>query len=200
MFFVQNAIEYFCLYKCRTQTKCRFQRVFSDTLPSSHTSFLSRSSIKTSALAVGKHLCYICTVTVRQKLSVNLSAAYDKSIVTAVFSDNRFYIVNNLRAVTFKIFIGCKYNIFRFLSGFALWKLSNVFLPITTVLPIVFSLKNSIFLGYAGTANSYLCQCPTFHQPAAIIFILFHQEISIPVPYGSVLAQSMNDFDHSVNL
>ena len=69
-------------------------------------------------IAVGKHLCYICTVTVRQKLSVNLSAAYDKSIVTAVFSDNRFYIVNNLRAVSLKIFIGCKYNVFSIFKRF----------------------------------------------------------------------------------
>ena len=40
-------------------------------------------------IAVGKHLCYIRTVAVRQKLSVNLSAAYDKCIVTAVFFNYR---------------------------------------------------------------------------------------------------------------
>lgn len=131
-------------------------------------------------IAVGKHLCYIRTVAVRQKLSVNLSAAYDKSIVITVFFNYRFYIVNNLRAVTLKIFIGCKYNIFRFLSGFALGKLSNVFLPITTVLPIVFSLKNSIS---SDMRNSKFIPLPIphFSSIAAIIFILFHQEISIPV-------------------
>lgn len=131
-------------------------------------------------IAVGKHLCYICTVTVRQKLSVNLSAAYDKSIVTAVFSDNRFYIVNNLRAVTLKIFIGCKYNVFSIFKRFCVRKLSNVFLPITTVLPIVFSLKNSIS---SDMRNSKFIPLPMphFSSTAAIIFILFHQEISIPV-------------------
>ena len=73
-------------------------------------------------IAVRKHLCYIRTVAVRQKLSVNLSAAYDKSIVTAVFFNYRFYIVNNLRAVTLKIFIGCKYNVFSIFKRFCVRK------------------------------------------------------------------------------
>ena len=130
-------------------------------------------------IAVGKHLCYICTVTVRQKLSVNLSAAYDKSIVTAVFSDNRFYIVNNLRAVTLKIFIGCKYNIFSIFKRFcvreALQRLSahnNRLTHCFLFNSISSDMRNSKFIPLP---------MPHFSSTAAIIFILFHQEISIPV-------------------
>ena len=98
--------------------------------------------------------------------------AYDKSIVTAVFSDNRFYIVNNLRAVTLKIFIGCKYNVFSIFKRFCVREALHVFLPITTVLPIVFSLKNSIS---SDMRNSKFIPLPMphFSQPPQLFSFCF---------------------------
>ena len=77
---------------------------------------------KDIGIAVGKHLCYIRAVAIRQKLFVNLTAAYDESIVTAVLFDNRFYAVNNLRTVALEIFVGRKYNIFSIFKRFCVRK------------------------------------------------------------------------------
>ena len=139
------------------------------------------------------------TVTVRQKLSVNLSAAYDKSIVTAVLFNYRFYIVNNLRTVALKIFIGCKYNVFSIFKRFCVRKTLQRLSAHNNRLTHCFLFKKFHILGYAEQQIHTFAYAPLFINRRNYFHSVSSGNIN-SCAYGSVLAQSMNDFDHSVNL